>query len=108
MKINDINIVEPLQFNITDEILSVKNRTASGKLVEDIISIKKIFTLTYRGLKRSDLQQFLDVQGEDFTFEYTDNDITYTNTVKIGSIGRTINTEVNSVSTGIIITLEEV
>lgn len=45
---------------ITDEILSREERTASGRLVRDIIATKKTFSLSYEVISGDDLAQFLD------------------------------------------------
>ena len=46
---------------ISDEILSREERTASGRLVRDIIATKKKITLAYETISGDDLTVFLDL-----------------------------------------------
>ena len=39
-----------------DTEISTKSRTASGRLVEDIVAVKKVFNITYGTLKDEDLE----------------------------------------------------
>ena len=52
------------QFKISNIEQSRKGRTASGKLVKDIISVKKQFALDYRSIDDSELQKFIDLYAE--------------------------------------------
>tara|TARA_R100001480_G_scaffold7322_1_gene14904 strand:+ start:14990 stop:15361 length:372 start_codon:yes stop_codon:yes gene_type:complete len=49
------------KLNINNIILSREDRTASGRLVQDIIATKKEFTLRYSAIDGSDLTVYLDL-----------------------------------------------
>ena len=110
MRLNNQTIVKPTELEINHEKISKKQRTASGRLVEEIVAIKRIFSLRYRGLKRSDLQIFLELQSsvEPITFEFTDSGETDTAQVYIASIPRVISPYADVVNTNIEVVLEEV
>ncbi len=72
MSANDIYIGETVgtlqlmsalgrKLNINNIILSREDRTASGRLVQDIIATKKEFTLRYSAIDGSDLTVYLDL-----------------------------------------------
>lgn len=49
------------KLTIADEEIGREQRTASGKLVKDIIATKKKFTLAYETIDGDALEQFLDI-----------------------------------------------
>lgn len=110
MKLNNIKIVKPKGFFIDEEKISTRDRTASGRSVEDVVAIKKMFTLNYVGIYRKDLQTFIDVYRNfvPVIFNYIDNGIEETAFVRINSMPRGIYTEMDNVSYDINIELEEV
>lgn len=72
MAVNDIYIGETVgslqlmsalgrKLLINNIILSREDRTASGRLVQDIIATKKEFTLRYSAIDGSDLAVYLDL-----------------------------------------------
>jgi len=68
------DIPKPDDFNIEPFAIARADRTASGKLVKDIIAKKKIFKLAYKGLPASDitvLQEEYD-KGAPLSFVYED------------------------------------
>ena len=53
------------EFDVSNKKLSRRERTASGKMVEDIIATKKEFTLTYDLMDGDDLDTFKDLYDEE-------------------------------------------
>jgi hypothetical protein len=69
------------KLTITDTELSREERTASGRLVKDVIATKKKFTLVYETITGTALEQFLDlyaVGGEMSLLIFTDSNLTTT------------------------------
>lgn len=56
---SETSIPAPSGFKIDDQPISREGRTASGKLVKDIIAVKKKFTLDYAALTYSEVQLLL-------------------------------------------------
>lgn len=110
MRINGATIIEPKSFDIDVQKISRTERTASGRLVEDIVAIKRTFQLKYNGLFRTEIQPFIDAQNlvESSTFEYQDGDVERTVKVRIGSIPMSPYWKTPTASQNITITLEEV
>jgi len=112
MKINNISVQAPLAENFKVEPVEhcKTARTASGRLVKDIIAVKNKFSLTYRGLKYNDYKVFYDafILGNPVGFSYEDNGLEKTATVFIMSMPRGIYQDVSTVSHSITITMEEV
>lgn len=112
MKINNITVQVPLATNfiINPVEYSRTDRTASGRMVKDIIAIKRSFVLKYNGLRYTDYNTFLSLYtlGEAVPFIYEDNGVEVTAMVYITSIPRGIYQELSTISHGITITLEEV
>ncbi|MDW5300760.1 MAG: hypothetical protein SA378_11600 [Sedimentibacter sp.] len=112
MKINNITVQAPLaeNFKINPVEQCKTTRTASGRLVKNVIAIKNNYSLTYKGLRYSDYQTFLNVflAGNSVPFTYLDNDIERTATVFIMSMPRGIYQDKSTISHGVTITLEEV
>jgi len=112
MKINNIIVQAPIKSNFTINPVeyATKARTASGKMVKDIIAIKRDFALNYNGLNYADYYTFLNIftVGESVPFEYEDNNVNVTTEVYITAMPRGIYQELSNISFGISITLEEV
>lgn len=112
MKISNITVQAPLaeNFKIDPVEMCKTARTASGRLVKDIIAVKNKFSLTYRGLRYNDYKVFYDafVLGNSVEFSYEDNGVEKTATVFIISMPRGIYQDVSTVSHNITITMEEV
>jgi len=112
MRLNSTEIPAPLahNFNITPVEIGVTNRTASGRRVKEIVSVKNNYSLTYQGLKYSNYKIFLDyyLLSESVEFTYLDNDVEVTKTVDITSVPRGIFQEKSVTSHSITITMEEV
>ena len=110
MKLNDQTIPTPKQNVAIDYIeISKSERTASGRLVKDIIALKKQFSISYRGLKPSDAQIFIDAYelGEPVEFEYQDLGQTKTVNVYIMGLPREIYSPKPDYTANVTITLEE-
>lgn len=110
MKLNGQTIPTPFQNVAIDYIeISKSERTASGRLVKDIVTIKKQFSISYRGLKPSDAQIFIDAYelGEPVEFEYEDFEGTHNTTVYVVSLPREIYSPKPNYTANVTITLEE-
>lgn len=112
MKINNIEVQAPIiqNFKIDAVEISISARTASARLVKDIIAIKNKFSLTYNGLRYADYKTFLDTYkvGSPVPFTYLDSDIEQTATVMITSMPRGIYQEKSTISHSVTIVMEEV
>lgn len=111
MKLNGQTIPTPWQNVGIDYIeISKSERTASGRLVKDIVAIKKQFSIPYIGLKPSDAQIFINVyeSGEPVEFEYQDLGQTKTAMVYVVGLPREIYSPKPDYTANITITLEEV
>jgi hypothetical protein len=112
MKINNIIVQAPLaeNFKINPVEQCKTARTASGRLVKDVIAVKDNFSLTYKGLKFSDYKTFYDafIVGNPVAFNYEDNGAEKSSTVFIISMPRGIYQDVSTISHSITITMEEV
>lgn len=71
----EINIVDPDGFQIIPFKISKTNRTASGRLVEDIIAIKNNYVLRYIALDPEDINNFIQLfkDGNTLNFIYEDS-----------------------------------
>lgn len=110
MKLNNVILPNPKDFDIDPQKISRTDRTASGRLVEDIIAIKRHFKLRYKGIRHVGLNIFMDVysSGLPATFAYLDGDKEEIAYVTIRSLPRGIYTELPTVSRDLVITLEEI
>lgn len=73
-KIETLSLPKPDEFNIDPVVIAREDRTASGKLVKDIIAKKKAFTLSYNGLSAVDVRNIAVIYNinRPITFEYED------------------------------------
>ncbi len=110
MKLNSITIIEPESMDINPVEYGVSARTASGKLVKDIIAVKNNYKLSYKGLKAATAKTFKDayIAGTSVPFEYKDSDGTKTVTVNIVSLPYSILKYNTNLNQNVTITLEEV
>lgn len=90
MKLNTTTIPTPHQFVISNSPIEKITRLASGKLVKDVVAIKKTFSLSYNDITGTDLNTILGIIGTgDFvTLEYPTETGTGTATVTAGEIPR--------------------
>lgn len=66
-------------YKVSNMEQSRKGRTASGRLVKDIISVKKQFSIAYKLIDDSELQKYIDLYAEDSSLVFRDvNDSGYT------------------------------
>jgi hypothetical protein len=74
MKLNGMIIPTPKAMNVEPVKYSTKVTMASGRRVEEVIAIKKRFTLNYRGLSPNTTAIFKDIyySNADVPFEYED------------------------------------
>ena len=111
LKLNGIEIPTPETDVQIDEIeISRAERTVNGRLVKDIIAIKKTFTLSYAGLLPADALTFINAYrtGEPVTFEYEDVEGAHSKQVYIHPLPRSIYNPKPQYTKDITITLEEV
>jgi len=111
LKLNGTKIPIPETDVQIDEIeISRAERTVSGRLVKDIIAIKKTFTLSYAGLLPADALTFINAYrtGDPVTFEYEDVTGTHSVEVYIQSLPRSIYNPKPEYTKDITITLVEV
>lgn len=79
------------KLKIADVQLSREERTASGKLVRDIIAVKKKFTLSYSEIDGVDLDNLLIIYAYDSELVlriYTDDDFSEDYTVMMDPLER--------------------
>lgn len=67
------------EFGIRELEISREERTASGKLVKDIVAVKKVFTLDYGLIDGPDLQIFVDFYElhSELLFRYYTDETTF-------------------------------
>lgn len=99
-------------FNEQDIEISVKNRTASGRYVEDVTTTKKNFTISYGTMKESDLEVLKELYriGEILSLKVErSNEIIETYTVKMNPFSRQrLKIAANWYYDGVAVLLEEV
>lgn len=90
--------------------LSRRDRTASGRMVTDVIPVKSNYRLTYKGLSAATMKIFADIykQGEAVSFIYDDSEGEKQVMVYITSLPREIFKKRPDLSQNVSITLEEV
>ena len=73
------NLISPFgrKFTISDNFIAREERTASGRLVRDIIATKKKFTLDYALIDTTNLNVFLSLYDSEVTVKIY-NDTGYT------------------------------
>ena len=111
MKLNGIEIPTPETDVQIDEIeISRAERTVSGRLVKDIIAIKKTFTLSYAGLLPADALTFINAyhNGNPVIFQYEDVTGTHSVEVYIQSLPRSVYNPKPEYTKDITIVLEEI
>ena len=111
LKLNGTKIPIPETDVQIDEIeISRAERTASGRLVKDIIAVKKTYTLQYAGLLPSHALTFINAyhNGNPVIFQYEDVTGTHSVEVYIQSLPRSIYNPKPEYTKDITITLEEV
>lgn len=111
LKLNGTKIPTPETDIQIDEIeISRAERTVSGRLVKDIIAVKKTYTLQYAGLLPSHALIFINAYrtGEPVTFEYEDVEGSHSKQVYIHPLPRSIYAPKPQYTKDITVTLEEV
>ena len=97
--------------NIVIEYIEISRteRTVTGRMVKDIIAVKRRFTLTYRGLTSEQALIFLNAyrSGRPATFEYIDIQGVQTAKVYITSLPREIFAPRPHYTQNVTITMEE-
>ena len=111
LKLNGTEIPIPENDIQIEEIeIAREERTANGRLVKDIIAVKKTYTLQYAGLLPSHALTFINAYrtGEPVTFEYEDVEGAHSKQVYIHPLPRSIYNPKPEYTKDITITLEEV
>jgi len=111
VKLNGQEIPTPRQNMGIDYIeISKSERTMTGRLVKDIVAIKRIFSITYQGLTPEQALIFIDIynSGREVIFEFEDVRGIETATVYIASLPREIFIHKPQYTKNVTITLEEV
>lgn len=110
LKLNGQPIPAPRE-NIAIEYIEISRteRTVTGRMVKDIIAVKRRFTLTYQGLTSEQALIFLNIyrSGRPVTFEYIDIQGLQTARVYIMSLPREIFTPRPHYTQNVTITMEE-
>ena len=92
MKINSTPIKTPTELKVGVFRLSKADRTQSGKMVMEIIAIKRRLDLKWSVISDTDLQQMMNIldSGTFYTVEYVDpkNGETATITAYVGDINQ--------------------
>lgn len=111
MKLNGINIPTPEEDLEIEEVeIGKSERTASGRLVKDMVTTKNTYTLPYRGLLPADALTFINLYrtGESVIFEYEDVEGTHSKEVYINPLPRKIYNPKPRYTKDVTVTLEEV
>lgn len=93
LKIAGITVKAPTELKVGRFDLSKSSRTASGKMVMEIIATKRRVDVVWKMLKDSELQQILDLITANkpfFTLEYPDAGGTKTMICYAGDINTTL------------------
>ena len=110
LKLNGQTIPTPRE-NIAIEYIEISRteRTITGRMTKDIITIKRRFTLVYQGLTSEQALIFLNAyrSGRPVTFEYIDIQGVQTARVYIMSLPREIFTPRPRYTQNVTITMEE-
>lgn len=110
MKLNGLEIITPKKLYIEPVEISVKSRTASGRMVKDIITIKRNFNLSYQGLKPDSFIIFKTVYyaGKAVLLEYEDAEGPQIANVMINTLPYSLLKQNPKLSQNVTMTLEEV
>lgn len=110
MKLNGFEIPHPEEMNIDPVEYGVSRRTASGRLVKDVISVKNNYSLRYKGLKSTTATIFKNAYKavNAVPFEYEDSDGIKIVYVNIKSLPYSIFKYNPKLNQNITITMEEV
>jgi hypothetical protein len=110
MKLNQQTIPTPKK-NVQIEYneISKSSRVASGLMVKDIIAVKRIFSLSYNGLKPEEALIFINAYkaGESVEFEFDDIEGIETAKVFVTALPREIYIHEPNYTKNVKITLEE-
>lgn len=95
---------------ITYTEVSRSERAISGRLVKDVIALKRTFQIPYQGLTPETALIFIEIyeSGGEVTFEFEDVRGTETATVYIQSLPREVYSPKPQYTQNVTITLEEV
>lgn len=106
----EIEMLEPDGFQITPIRLGIKQRMASGKLVEEVIGVKNTFTIEYIALEPELVNTLIEFysSGEDISFIYEDSGKEKTTLVNFAEFPRSLYVFEPLYSEDIKIVLEEV
>lgn len=111
MKLDGKEIPKPRENVGVDYIeIARTERTISGRLVKDIIAVKRKFSISYQGLKPEEALIFIDIynSGRAVEFEFEDVQGIEKTTVYITSLPREIFIHKPQYTKNIMIGLEEV
>jgi hypothetical protein len=105
----EVEIPDPEGFAITPIEISKSERTASGRMVKDIIAVKRKFSLRYDALDPADVNIFVSFYeiGRTVNFIYEDSGRTVSAIVYITDLPRELFVHDFRYSENINITLEE-
>lgn len=109
MKLNGNVIPDPENdMQIEEEEIGREERTASGRLVKDITTVKLTFALNYNGLLPADAMTFINAyRNSPVEFEYEDFEGIHTKQVYVAPLPRSVYTPKPQYTKDIAITLEE-
>jgi len=94
----ETKLPSPSSFDVGEKQITREGRVASGKLVMDIIAVKKVFTIGYKHLTGPELETILaEFRKNTFlNFKYTDYDASEkAYTVKFTGVPRALLFDVN-------------
>lgn len=96
--LNGVKLPEPEDFDISKKEISKSKRLASGKLVKEIISVKRSYSLSYKAITPAALVNLVALEDlHDFMdFKYTD----------VGGV-KTVRVWLNQIDRSMLITDEE-
>jgi len=92
MKLGDTVIATPHDFKIIEQEIVREGRLASGKLVKDVVAVKKKFSCKYNVLTGAKLEEIMTEydKHEFLPFEYDDRGTTKTTLVSFSEVPRSL------------------
>lgn len=106
---NEQPIPTPESFTIEPQQITREGRTASGRLVKDVIAVKRQFTLSYGGMTPEQAAVFVTEfnRNQFLSFTFPDQGQTQAATVWFGTLPRELRWQLLSHWNGVSITLDE-
>lgn len=106
----EIELLEPDDFHITPVRLGIRQRMASGRLIEEVISVKHTFTILYKAIEADLANALIEfyLSGRNINFIYEDSGVEKTVLVNFLEFPRSLFVYDPLYSVNVKIVLEEV